>query len=166
MRFSQIDRIVAMEPGKGLTAVKTLALSEEYLKDHFPRFPVMPGVLMLEAAFQAAMYLIRMDEDFAHSMVVLEDARNLKFQGFVQPGDRLMIQVSYQTRKDRVDKIRVLGEIEGRTALSGSITIARFNLADRQMGDPATDAHLRHEFRRNCRLLFQQVRDPDSSRSP
>ena len=64
MRFSQIDRILEMQPGERLTAVKTLSLSEEYLKDHFPRFPVLPGVLMLEAAFQAAMYLVRYQEDF------------------------------------------------------------------------------------------------------
>ncbi|MFM7737804.1 MAG: beta-hydroxyacyl-ACP dehydratase, partial [Planctomycetota bacterium] len=56
MRFAQIDRIVSLIPGDSVRAVKGLALSEEYLQDHFPRFPVMPGVLMLEAIFQASAY--------------------------------------------------------------------------------------------------------------
>ena len=53
MRFTLIDRITELKPGVSITAVKGLTLAEEYLQDHFPRFPVMPGVLMLEAMFQA-----------------------------------------------------------------------------------------------------------------
>ena len=49
MRFNLIDRITELNEGQSITAVKGLSLAEEYLKDHFPRFPVMPGVLMLEA---------------------------------------------------------------------------------------------------------------------
>ena len=48
MRFVLIDRIQEIVPGQSLTAVKNLSLAEEYLADHFPGFPVMPGVLMLE----------------------------------------------------------------------------------------------------------------------
>ena len=78
MRFTLLDRVVAIEPGKSITAIKTLTLSEEYLADHFPRFPVMPGVLMLEAMTQAAAWTIRLGEDFAHSIVVLRSAKNVK----------------------------------------------------------------------------------------
>ena len=58
MRFTLVDRIVALEPGKTITAVKNLSLAEEYLADHFPGFPVLPGVLMLEAMTQAAAWLV------------------------------------------------------------------------------------------------------------
>ena len=47
MRFTLLDRVVAIEPGKSITAIKTVSLAEEYLADHFPRFPVLPGVFML-----------------------------------------------------------------------------------------------------------------------
>ena len=62
------DRRVAT-PVKSLVAVKNLSLAEEYLADHFPGFPVMPGVLMLEALTQAGAWLVRDMEDFAHSVV-------------------------------------------------------------------------------------------------
>jgi len=71
MRFTLLDRITDIDPGKSITAVKAVSLSEEYLGDHFPRFPVLPGVFMLEAMTQAAAWTIRLGEDFAHSIVVL-----------------------------------------------------------------------------------------------
>ena len=55
MRFTLVDRIVLLEPGAKIVTVKTLSLAEEYLADHFPRFPVMPGVLMLEAMTQSVL---------------------------------------------------------------------------------------------------------------
>ena len=62
MRFTLLDRVLSIEPGKSITAIKTLSLAEEYLADHFPRFPVMPGVLMLESMTQAAAWTIRLGE--------------------------------------------------------------------------------------------------------
>ncbi len=53
MRFWLLDRICSFEPDTELTAVKNVSLAEEYLADHFPDFPVLPGVFMLEAATQA-----------------------------------------------------------------------------------------------------------------
>jgi len=82
MRFRLLDRITQLEPGRHIEAVKHLTVADRYLEDHFPRFPIMPGVLMLETMFQAGLWLVRKTEDFAHSMVVLKEARNVKFSGF------------------------------------------------------------------------------------
>ena len=71
MQFILIDKILELNKGSDITAIKTLSIAEEYLKDHFPRFPVMPGVLMLEGLFQASAWLVRESEDFAHSMVIM-----------------------------------------------------------------------------------------------
>src|ERR1700748_2049841 len=93
MRFVLIDRIVELQPGQSLVAVKNLSLGEEDLGDHFPGFPVMPGVLMLEALTQAAAWLIRDLEDFAHSVVILKQAKTIKYGSFVEPGRQLPLRV-------------------------------------------------------------------------
>ena len=54
MKFCLVDRIESIEPGKRIVCIKALSLAEEYLADHFPAFPVLPGVLMLEALTQSA----------------------------------------------------------------------------------------------------------------
>ena len=74
MRFKLLDRIVDLKPGASITAVKSLSLAEDFLADHFPLFPVMPGVFMLEAMTQASAWLIRASENFANSMVVLRES--------------------------------------------------------------------------------------------
>ena len=89
MRFTQLDRILTLNKGESIEACRCLALSESYLADHFPRFPVMPGVLMLEALYQASMWLVLISEDFEKSYVALRETKSMKFKGFVQPGDTL-----------------------------------------------------------------------------
>ena len=93
MRFVLIDRILDVQRGESLVAVKNLSLAEEYLSDHFPGFPVMPGVLMLEALTQAGAWLIRDMEDFAHSIIVLKQAKTIKYGSFVEPGRQLELRV-------------------------------------------------------------------------
>src|SRR3990172_9304816 len=99
MRFTLIDRITSLEPGRRIVAVKNLTLAEEYLADHFPGFPVMPGVLMLEALVQAGAWLVRVTDDFRQSMVVLKDARRIKYGQLVDPGRQLTIEVEIEGRQ-------------------------------------------------------------------
>src|SRR5271165_3652987 len=101
MRFVLIDRIMSVHRGESLVAVKNLSLSEEYLADHFPGFPVMPGVLMLEALTQAGAWLVREHEDFAHSIVVLKQARTIKYGSFVEPGRQLQLRVEMVSNGER-----------------------------------------------------------------
>src|ERR1700752_3462961 len=91
MRFNLVDRILEVEPGKRIRVVKNLTLGEEYLADHFPTFPVMPGVLMLQMLVEAGAWLIRVSEDFRHSVIVLREAKNVKYGTFVEPGKRLEV---------------------------------------------------------------------------
>src|SRR5579864_148384 len=91
MRFNLVDRIVAVEPGRSLRAVKNLTLGEEYLADHFPSFPVMPGVLMLQTLVEASAWLLRLSTDFRYSVIVLREARNVKYGTFMEPGRQMQI---------------------------------------------------------------------------
>src|SRR5918912_697150 len=93
MRFNLIDRISAVETGRSLKAIKLLTLGEEYLADHFPAFPVMPGVLMLQTLVEAGAWLLRVTENFRHSIIVLREAKNVKYGTFMVPGNRLDLEV-------------------------------------------------------------------------
>ncbi len=157
MRFSQLDRIISLEKGKSITAVKCLSLSEEYLKDHFPRFPVMPGVLMIESMFQASMFLVRATDEFKHSSVVVREANNFTFKGFVQPGDQLVVNADIKSTSDSLTKIKVAGSVNGEIASSGMFVLDSFNLAERRGIDPAMDQYMIHQFRLTFRRLCNQL---------
>lgn len=92
MRFLLIDRILEYEKGKSAMGIKDVTMSEDFLADHFPRFPVMPGVLQLEAVLQLASWLIFVTKDFSVKTKATE-IRGVKFSGFVRPGDQMIVRV-------------------------------------------------------------------------
>ena len=92
MRFSLVDRILTLEPGKSITAVKNLSLAEEYLADHFPGFPVMPHSLIIEGLAQTGGILVGEALKFS-TVVVLAKIPKVSFQGYAHPGDTLSYQV-------------------------------------------------------------------------
>ena len=164
MRFTLLDRVTAIEPGKSITAIKTLSLSEEYLADHFPCFPVMPGVLMLEAMTQASAWAIRLGEDFAHSIVVLREARNVKYGDFVEPGRVLTVTAEIQSQDGPLVKVKASGSVGERTSLTARLVLERYNMADRIPYGDAVDARVRSELRKLWSLLHPAARSAGGSR--
>lgn len=148
MRFWLLDSIRSYEPNVSLTATKNVALSEEYLGDHFPEFPVLPGVFMLEAATQAGAWLLRLSENFAHSIISLREARNIKYADFVQPGQTLEVNVAIIKKDDQLATMKVEGFVNGRQAVSGRLVLARYNLADTDPDQKPIDELLIKHFRR------------------
>lgn len=140
MRFVLIDRITELQHGHSLVAVKNLSLAEEYLADHFPGFPVMPGVLMLEALTQAGAWLIRDLEDFAHSIILLKQARTIKYGSFVEPGRQLQLKVELTSHGERESVFKGVGSIDGQEMVKGRFTLTRYNLRERDPDLHATDA--------------------------
>ncbi len=154
MRFTLIDRIVELEPGVRITAIKSLTMAEEYLADHFPQFPVMPGVLMVEAMTQAGAWLVRTSEDFAHSMVVLREATNVKFGQFVAPGQTLTVVAEMVKMGEREARLKVQGSVDGRVSVGGRLTLAKYNLIDFHAELGQTDQEIRRELRKLFGLLY------------
>ena len=148
MRFWLLDTIRSYEPNVALTAIKSVAMSEEYLVDHFPEFPVLPGVFMLEASTQAGAWLLRLSENFAHSIISLREARNIKYAEFVQPGQTLEVTVWMVKKDDRLATLKMEGQVNGRQALSGRLVLERYNLADTNPDRRAIDELLIKHFRR------------------
>src|SRR5688572_381545 len=158
MRFTLLDRIVQLDPGSRIVAVKNLSLAEEYLADHFPRFPVMPGVLMLEAMIQAGAWLIRAGEDFDHSVVVLREARNVKYGNFVQPGQTLTITAEVRSQDDRETKLEAQGAVDGVQTVSARLVLERYNLADADPAKATADAVVKMKLRELFGLLYPTER--------
>lgn len=154
MRFCLLDKITELEVGQRITAVKRLAPDEEYLKDHFPRFPVMPGVLMLEAMFQASVWLVKQSEGFIHSMVLLKEARNIKYSDFVSPGQELIVKAEILKQDSSTTTLKTQGTINGNIAVAGRLLLERFNLAERYPLRKESDPYYRNEHRQVLRKLL------------
>lgn len=160
MRFSLIDRILELEPGKKICAVKNVALSEDYLADHFPRFPVLPGVLMIEALTQSSAWLIRQSEDFAHAIVMLKEARNVRYADFVRPGRTLTVTAEVVKQDERFTTLKAGGRVEGHGGVSARLVMERFNLADDDPQNAACDAYTRRKMRELFDLLYDPLPEP------
>jgi 3-hydroxyacyl-[acyl-carrier-protein] dehydratase len=95
--FLLVDRVLECEPGKRILALKNVTINEPYFVGHFPRYPVMPGVLIVEAMAQAAALLsfktsnAKPDED---SVVYFVGIDNARFKKPVVPGDQLLLEAS------------------------------------------------------------------------
>ncbi|MDB5351033.1 MAG: 3-hydroxymyristoyl/3-hydroxydecanoyl-(acyl carrier protein) dehydratase [Planctomycetota bacterium] len=142
MRFVLIDRILELTPGHDIVAVKNLTLAEEYLADHFPGFPVMPGVLMLEALTQAGAWLIRETEDFAHSVIVLKAAKTIKYGSFVEPGRQLQIRAQIVEHGPSETSFKGEGVIDDQVMVKGRFTLTRYNLREKNPTLVGTDASI------------------------
>jgi 3-hydroxyacyl-[acyl-carrier-protein] dehydratase len=98
MHFTLIDRVLE-QSDEQIVAIKHISNAEEYLQDHFPSFPVLPGVLMLEAMTQASRKLID-PENTAETPWVLSRARALKYGSFVRPGSTIRITMTLHKSND------------------------------------------------------------------
>jgi len=153
MQFRLIDRIVEIEPGQRIVAVKNLTLAEQYLHDHFPGFPVMPGVLMLEALVQAGAWLVRQTHEYQHSVVRLREARAIRYGNFVRPGDQLVLTVELKKWNDGLAQMSGRGTVNDSVAVSGRFSLLAYNLADSRPELAELDRQLIQELKQEYLLL-------------
>jgi 3-hydroxyacyl-[acyl-carrier-protein] dehydratase len=151
MRFRQLDSISELIPGQRIVAHRTLRAEEEYLRDHFPHFPVMPGVMMLEATYQAAMWMVRTGDNFASPLVLLKEAKGIKFADFLSPGETL--EITAETSKDdgQTITVKVSARKSDRISVVGRLVLER--------ASSNSAAHLGHDedIRQRVRLQFEQL---------
>jgi 3-hydroxyacyl-[acyl-carrier-protein] dehydratase len=156
MRFILIDKIVSSEKGKRLTSVKSVSLAEEYLADHFPTFPVLPGVLLLEGLVESASWLVRITQDFAYSMVLLEQARNVKYKSFLAPGSQIEYTVEAKTIEEGVSSFFGRGVADGQEIVEARLGLKHFNLADRNPALATVDSEVIRQMKNRYALLSGQ----------
>lgn len=92
--FLLIDRVLEIEEGKKITAIKNVTANEQFFNGHFPVEPVMPGVLIVEAMAQAGAVAILSLEEYKGKIAYFGAIDNAKFRGKVVPGDSLRLEVN------------------------------------------------------------------------
>ena len=157
MKFNLIDKVESLSDDK-IVAVKYVTLAEEYLADHFPTFPVLPGVMMLEAITQAATWLLHHRTKFAKSMAVLKEAKNVKYGTFVAPGQSLRVEVDLNKSTDTGATFKASGftGAENSLAVQARIELAYFNLAEKQPELATIDERLVHHNKARWAVLQAQ----------
>src|SRR6516165_12749358 len=115
--FLLVDRVIEMERGKRLVAIKNVTMNEEFFQGHFPGYPIMPGVLVVEAMAQAG-GIIMMHElpDRQEKLVVFTGIERAKFRRPVTPGDQLRIEVDVLSFRLRAGKIHGRATVDGKLA--------------------------------------------------
>jgi 3-hydroxyacyl-[acyl-carrier-protein] dehydratase len=153
MRFILIDKIISIEPGKQIKTIKNVSLAEEYLADHFPTFPVLPGVLLLEGLIESASWLVRHTENFAHSMILLEQAKNVKYKSFLAPGGQIEYTVDAKIIEENVSSFVGYGESDGVRIVEARFGLRHFDLAEKNSAMAATDAKVIENLKTRWKLL-------------
>ena len=122
-----VYRVIALEKGKSIKALKNVTINEPFFQGHFPYRPVMPGVLMLEALAQAAA-LLAFDalgtgpsEDLVYYFAGIDNAR---FKRPVEPGDQLMLDVEMVRMKAGIFKFNGTASVDGTLAVQAELTCA------------------------------------------
>ncbi len=126
--FLLIDRVVEIELGKSLVAIKNVTMNETFFMGHFPNRPVMPGVLILEALAQAGGVLAYKSSNTSPSDGVLylfAGIDNARFRRIVEPGDQLRLEVKILRSKQDLWKLEGTAYVDDAVACSAELLSAR-----------------------------------------
>jgi len=135
--FLLVDRIVEMEPER-IVGIKNVTLNEPFFQGHFPDFPVMPGVLIVEAMAQAAGILVlKSIADREQKLVLLVAIENARFRRPVVPGDTLRMEMKVLKRKASVAKMSGVATVEGKVVAEVEVMC---KLADKDDKPQAAEA--------------------------
>ncbi len=130
--FLLVDRVLAIDKGKSIRALKNVTINEPFFEGHFPSRPVMPGVLMLEALAQAAALLAfdTLDtaptDDMVYYFAGIDGAR---FKRPVGPGDQLILEVELLRMKAGIFKFNAKALVDGELAVEAELTCAMRKIA-------------------------------------
>ena len=122
MKFDLIDQVTQRDE-TSLSAVKNVSAAEEYLGDHFPGFPILPGVMMLETLVQAARHFTAGSEDPPTKPLVISAVRNVKYAGMVRPGQTLDVTVTLRKREGHAYDFQGVGKVNDQVAVQGRFSL-------------------------------------------
>lgn len=120
--FLLIDRVIEMERKKRIVAIKNVTINESFFQGHFPDYPIMPGVLVIEAMAQAGGALLLTEiPDRDSKLMVFTGIERAKFRRPVVPGDQLLIEINVLQWKTRAVRLEGKATVEGKLACEGTV---------------------------------------------
>jgi len=125
--FLMVDRVLELDHGKRIKALKNVTVNEPYFVGHFPRRPVMPGVMMLEALAQTAALLsfdalgAKAEDNTLYYFAGIDSAR---FKRPVEPGDQMILDVTLDRMKSNIFKFHARASVDGETAVEAGLMCA------------------------------------------
>ncbi|MBI4460494.1 MAG: 3-hydroxyacyl-ACP dehydratase FabZ [Acidobacteria bacterium] len=115
--FLLVDRIIELEPGKRIVGIKNVTINEPFFVGHFPSFPVMPGVLIVEAMAQTGgVLLLRDEKDYSQKLLLFAAIEEAKFRKPVVPGDQLRMELEILSRRATFCRIKGHAYVDGQLA--------------------------------------------------
>ena len=121
--FLLIDRIIEFEPTKRLVAIKNVTINEPFFQGHFPGYPIMPGVLVIEAMAQAGAIIMMAEiQDRDKKLVVFTGIERAKFRRQVVPGDQLRIEVNVIVWRTMAVKMQGKCTVDGKLVSEATVT--------------------------------------------
>jgi 3-hydroxyacyl-[acyl-carrier-protein] dehydratase len=122
--FLLIDRILEVDAGKKAVGLKNVTVNEPFFAGHFPGFPVMPGVLIVEALAQVGAVAILMCDQYRGKLAMFAGINEFRFRGQVYPGDTLQLEVEITRMKGIVGKGQATAKVDGKVVAEGEIMFA------------------------------------------
>ena len=131
--FLLIDRILEIEPKKRIVALKNITFNEPQFTGHFPDYPIMPGVLMIEAIAQAGGALLLNEiPDREQKLMVFTGIDDCKFRKPVVPGDQVRIEVTVLNWRTSAVRMRGIATVDGKVACEATVMCALTNRGGRK----------------------------------
>jgi len=129
--FLLIDRVLEMEKGKTIVALKNVSANEPFFQGHFPKLKIMPGVLIIEAVAQAGgILLFHSIPDPLSKIVLLSKIENARFRKPVVPGDQLRVEAEILKLKTRFCFLRGKATVDGEIVVEGNIAASLLDVSE------------------------------------
>lgn len=129
--FLLVDRVLEINPGKSIVAIKNVTANESFFEGHFPEIKIMPGVLIVEALAQAGGILLYYTlPDPQTKLIVLSKIQNAKFRKIVVPGDQLRLEVEIIKMRARFCHVRGRALVDKEIAAEGNIIASVLELEE------------------------------------
>ncbi|REE91479.1 3-hydroxyacyl-[acyl-carrier-protein] dehydratase [Paenibacillus taihuensis] len=122
--FLLVDRILEVEDGKRAVGIKNVTMNEPFFTGHFPQYPVMPGVLIVEALAQVGCVAILKVEENRGKIGFFAGIDNFRFRGQVVPGDTLTLEVEITRLKGMIGKGQAVAKVGDKVVAEGEIMFA------------------------------------------